>query len=73
MTICDNFADMIDISKRYGLSAEGKKDYVIKALGLLKNNNIEALEELYYKLSGQLGFYVPNRNILREITPGDNE
>lgn len=72
-SLCSNFADMIDISKRYGLSEEDKKDYVIKARGLLRDTNIEALEDLYDKLSSQLGFFVPNRDVLREITSDESK
>ena len=55
-TICDNFALLIEMSERHDLSEEDKKDYVVKALRLLRDNNIDALEDLEDKLARQLGF-----------------
>lgn len=69
--ICDDIAYMIEMSERHGLSEEDKKDYVIKALGLLRENNIDALEDLDDELSRQLGFFVPSRDVFRRKTPDD--
>lgn len=48
---CDKIALIMEHSDTLNISPEEKKDYILKALGFLRENNIEALEDLTEELS----------------------